>query len=73
MIARLAKYSERAVFLSTLGFVAIGGAITVLWQDRGMFGWLVCLSFTTFPVLHYLCRELLQLRRRIEDLEKHRS
>jgi hypothetical protein len=73
MIARLAKYSDRAVFLSTLGFVAIGAAITVLWQDRGMFGWLVCLSCTTLPVIHYLCRELVRLRQRVQDLEQHRS
>jgi len=45
-IAWFAKYSDKAVFLSTFAFVLVGGVITVLWQDRGMFVWLFCLSFT---------------------------
>jgi hypothetical protein len=72
-ITQFGKHSNRGVFLSTLGFVLVGGVITVLWQDRGMFIWLVCLSCTTLPVIHYLCRELLRLRQRIQDLEQHRS
>lgn len=72
-ITQFAKHSNVGVFLSTFGFALVGGAITVVWQEKGMFIWLFCLTVTALPVTHYLCREVLRLRQRVQDLEQHRT
>jgi hypothetical protein len=72
-IDQFPKHSDVGVFLTTLVFVLVGGIITVLWKDRGMFFWLLCLTTTTVPAIHHLRRELVRLRQRVHDLEQQRS
>jgi hypothetical protein len=54
-------------------FLIIGGVLAVLWQDRGIFIVLMSFSVVTITLIHYLCREVLRLRQRVEDLEHRKA
>jgi|LakMenE01Jun11ns_1017448.scaffolds.fasta_scaffold9071694_2 hypothetical protein len=67
-IASMAQQSDRVV----QGFTVVCGIYGVVSAFFGgmMLGVMLwCLCVFTFAPIHYLCREVLHLRRKIEDLE----
>lgn len=51
-------------------FFAVAGALFILFYDLGLWALWVPLCFLIIPPIQYLCREVLRLRRKIEELEK---
>jgi hypothetical protein len=71
------KRSDRAVIYITMAF-ALGGAfadlLSHLRRDAGvgmLWGLWIPLCFVTIPPIHYLCRQVVSLRERLEALERH--
>ena len=69
-LAGMAKRSEIVVYATTV-FVAMAGFVFAAFLG-GQTTWAtwIPLCFITIPPVHYLCREVLRLRRKIEELEK---
>jgi len=79
-INRFSKRSDPAVMYVTVGF-ALGGAFAdlVSHSHPALFGsggigmlwalW-IPLCFVTIPPIHYLCRQVVRMRERLEALER---
>lgn len=72
-VTQCGKRSDGGILLQAIGFMIVGGMAVVLWQDHGIFFMLMTLSFMTITVIHYLCREMLRLRQRVEELEHRKT
>ena len=72
-LAGMARRSDIVVMGITV-FFAMGGALLAIFLGgQSIWGTWIPLCFITIPPIHYLCREVLGLRRKIEDLEKRLS
>ena len=69
-IAAMAKRSNFAVYGMT-SFLAMAGSLLVICLG-GQAIWGVWIPFCsiTIPPIHYLCREVVTLRRKLEEIEK---
>lgn len=66
----MGRRSEMVVQGTTWLFAMAGPMLAGLSGGQSMWGMWIPLCFITIPTIHYLCREVLRLRRRIEDLER---
>jgi hypothetical protein len=67
--AGFAQRSDVAVFTIAL-FFALAGGLAIISGDSLLWGMWIPLCFITIPPIHYLCREVVSLRQKIEQLEK---
>lgn len=73
MIEKIGNRSSESVMGFTF-FLAITGALLVIFfGGSAIWGVWIPFCFFTIPTVHYLCREILQLRQRVTDLEKKRD
>jgi hypothetical protein len=64
-------HRSNAVVLAIAIFFALAGSSLVIFLGgSAIWAILIPLCFITIPPIHYLCREILNLRKRVEDLEK---
>jgi len=78
-ISDFSKRSDRTVMWITISF-ALGGAImevngstlSALMKTSipALWGMWIPLCFMTIPPIHYLCRQMQAMQKRIDDLEK---
>ena len=69
-LAGMAKRSDIVVLGITLFFAMMGALLVIFLGSQSIWGPWIPLGFITIPPIHYLCREVLRLRRKIEELEK---
>ena len=72
-LAGMAKRSDIVVLGITLLFAMAGALLAIFLGGQSMWGTWIPLCFITIPPIHYLCKEVLRLRRKIEELEKRLS
>jgi hypothetical protein len=69
-LAVMAKRSDFVVLGITVFVAMVGSLLAIVLGGQTMWGTWVPLCFITIPPIHYLCREVLRLRRKMEELEK---
>ncbi len=69
-LSGMAKRSDAVVLAITMSFAMVGALFAITLGGHSIWGMWIPLCFITIPPIHYLCREVLHLRRKIEDLEK---
>ncbi len=68
-ISIFAKRSDKSV-LAWTSFIAIAGALFVIFLGGdSIWSMWIPLCFITIPPIHYLSREVIRLRAKLEDLE----
>ncbi|HEY5040699.1 MAG TPA: hypothetical protein VIK53_01725 [Verrucomicrobiae bacterium] len=67
-------HRSNAVVLGIAFFFALAGSgLVIFFGGSAIWGILIPLCFITIPSIHYLCQEILNLRKRVEDLEKKKN
>jgi hypothetical protein len=69
-ISGMAKRSDVVVLGVTILLAMMGALLVVFLGGQGIWGTWIPLCFITIPPIHYLCREVVSLRRKMEELEK---
>lgn len=69
-LAVMGRRSDSFVQGITLFFAMAGALMALCLGGQNIWGMWIPLCFITIPPIHSLCREVLRLRRKIEDLEK---
>jgi hypothetical protein len=70
MIKGMAKRSDVFVFCVTAFFATMGAMLAIFFGGQSIWGLWIPLCFITIPPIHYLSREVVRLRRKIDELEK---
>lgn len=69
-IVTMAKRSDVFVLGITAFFAITGAMLAMLFSGQNIWGIWIPMCFTTIPPIHYLCREVIRMRRKIEELER---
>jgi hypothetical protein len=71
-VAEMAKRSNIGVVAITL-FFALAGGLPVIFLGGQSMGMWISLCFITIPPVHFLCRDLVRVRRKVDAWGEKRS
>lgn len=69
-IVLMAKRSDFVVLGITVFFAMTGAILVGFLGGQSIWGTWIPFCFLTIPPIHYLCREVIRMHRKIDELEK---